>query len=178
MANEITATAFFSLLLLAIQDKFKNDIPEIKWVDQDFYQLENYEIRPPVEFPCVLVDFSTTTYDMLSGNEQWGNQHIQFKLAFAPFSNSHSEEPISYRQKAIEYYELEQKIFKKLQAWDGGGLCQPMTRISAVSQQGRGDAYRVRVITFTTAFNDDDATLETVKNARPGLALDIDDDSE
>lgn len=177
MANEITATAFFSLLLLAIQDKFKNDMPEIPWVDQDLGQLEHYEIRPAVEFPCVLVDFPGTTYDMLSQQEQWGSQTIQFKLGFAPFSSTNSAEPVKYRQKALEYYELEQKLFKVFQAWDGAGLCQPLTR-SAAASQGRDDGFRVRLISFTTSFQDDDATLETVKNARPGLALDIDDDGE
>ena len=177
MANEVTATAFFSLLLLLIQDRIKNELPEILWDDQDMGQLESYEIKPAVEFPCTLIDFLNTTYDQMGNQEQWGNQFIQFKLGFAPFSSTNSATPVKYRQKALEYYELEDKLYKVFQGWDADGLCQPLTRISAVKQE-RNDKYRARVITFSTTFQDDGATLATVKANRPDLVLDIDDDGE
>ncbi len=52
----------------------------------DFSQLENYKegYRPPVLFPCVLIDFSEWNFDDESKNMQTGEGVIMFRLAHAP----------------------------------------------------------------------------------------------
>lgn len=163
---EISVQSFFAQLLLLIQEKFANDVPEVRWVDQDFGQLENYEERPAVLWPCVLVDFTTTSYDQMTNKEQLGLPTIQFRIGFNPYSNTSSSTPVPYREKALEYYELEDKIYQKFQGWDAGGLMQPITRTIGGTEK-REDAIRVRLMNFTTMFTDKSAKEVTTMHVRP-----------
>lgn len=173
MANEITVTSYFALLLLRLQEYLKEQVPQIKWIDQDFGQLENYEVRPPVQFPCLLVDLSSTQYDMYLEQVQHATATVNLRLGFAPYSSANSEAPVKYRQEALDYYEIEQQVYKAMQGWDAGELCQPFTRTLAVTE-GRDDKLRVRQLTFTTAFEDHSASLQFEK-VQPEMTIDVHD---
>ena len=42
-------------LFIALCDQLKNKVPELRWIDSDQGQL-NVSERPPVAFPCCLVE--------------------------------------------------------------------------------------------------------------------------
>jgi len=151
--------AFFSQAYLALVERIKA-VPGIAWVDQDLDQLENYETRPPVQFPCVLLDFLDTAYDENGQQVQTGHQIIQLRLGFAPYGSANSAVPTIYQEKALEYFELEHALFVALHGWpisyNDAVLTQPLVRKRATTEQ-RNDPYRVRVIQFTTDFEDDSA---------------------
>mgnify|MGYP002467735714 CR=1 FL=1 len=44
-------------LFIALCDQLKNKVPELRWIDSDQGQL-NVSERPPVAFPCCLVEMS------------------------------------------------------------------------------------------------------------------------
>lgn len=146
--------SLFAQFFLALQEHIKA-VPSIRWVDQDLGQLEFYDQRPAVSFPCVLIDLSSTTYEQMQLNQQWGNLTFTLRLGFAPYSPANSAAPISVREKALEYYEVEHELYKSVQGFDASGLIQPATRVSAITEQREGDNHRVRVITFTTSFQDE-----------------------
>lgn len=168
--EEITVESFFALLLLRLQNKIETDVPEIKWVDQDFGQLELPVDRAPVNFPCVLIDFLNTPYDQQSEHMQSGNVTIQIRLGFAPFGNSNGFTPAKYRQLAISYYDIEAKLYTVLQGFTADDIMQPLTRTLAASE-GREDTYRVRVMNFTTWFQDNSDVKETVTISRPPVDI-------
>lgn len=169
--EQITVNSFFALALLRLQNRIEEKVPEIKWMDQDFGQMELPMDRPPVSFPCLLVDFGSTQYDQQHQDIQAGTVAIQFRLCFAPFSNSNFATPAVYRQQAIDYYDIEMKLYRALQGYDCEDIMQPLTRISAASEE-REDTYRVRVITFTTWFEDRSFADEKVTVSRPPLEID------
>ncbi len=161
--------SYFSLMLLSLIKRIAEKVPEIIWIDQDFGQLEHYDERPPVSFPCVLIDFNTTTYDQESQQEQIGNPNINFRLGFAPWSQSSNTAPQAVQEKALYFWELELKLYQALQGWNPvGDICQPLTRVSATTER-REDPLRVRSLIFTTAFEDDTATPKYTKVPRPRL---------
>lgn len=53
--------------LKAIYDLL-NGVRDIKWVDEDFGQIDVYETKPPVAFPCALVSLNQAG-DHLGGDE-------------------------------------------------------------------------------------------------------------
>lgn len=167
----ITATAFNALMLLAIQEKIKTEMPEIKWVDQDMGQLEDYEERPPVAFPCVLVDFTDTDFDQDGNSVQTGRQIIQFKLGFNAYTGTAAAVPVKQIQQALYFYELEKLLYQVFQQWDGNEMCQPMIRFKAISGKGYEGGLMVRIIQFSTTYDDDTANDYT-KVDRPTLSLD------
>lgn len=165
--------SFFALFLTALQEKIQADMPDIKWIDQDMQQLEIYETRPPVLFPCLLIDFDKTTYDQEGNRTQWGNSMICMRLGFSPFSASNSAAPFSVKTLALQYYEMENRLFRLLDAWAPvNDICQPIVRIQTETEK-RNDGIRVRKIYYTTTFEDDGALPVKQSVPRPMPSLDF-----
>lgn len=148
-------TSPFSTLLIALQQRIKSQIPDIRWIDQDLGQLENYGDRPAVSFPCVLIDFQNFQYEDASDLIQFAEGTVNIRLAFAPFSNTNNLTSVDYQAKALKFYDLEWAIYKALHGWkpDGYGY---LSRVGA-NTENRNDSFRVRVINFSISFEDYEA---------------------
>lgn len=164
--------SWFSQVLVKLQERIKEKVPEIRYIDQDLGQLEWYEIRPAVSFPCVLIDFNNTAYDQMQLDQQQGNASFTLRLAFPQYSSSNSLTPDSVKEKALKYYEIENRLYKAIQGYDADGLMQPCTRTNTASERREEDNFRVRVMTFTTIFFDDEAREEMDTTTRPDLEID------
>lgn len=96
-------TNFFGQLLKDIYTQLKTQVPELRWIDQDFGQLEIFQVRPSVSFPCALIDFQQTSYSNMSQLAQAGDLTITVRLGFAPFSASNQLAPDDVKDKALAY---------------------------------------------------------------------------
>lgn len=146
----------FALIFVALQKYIQEMVPEIKYIDLDIGQLETYVDRPAVSFPCLLIDFSASTYSGLGEQVQWWDGNISTRLGFAPYSATNDKTPEVTRFKGLEYFEIESKLFKALEGFTADDTIQPMVRISANSER-RDDAYRVRETIFTSSTQDNTA---------------------
>lgn len=156
----MATNSYFGQLFIDLSEHIKTAVPEIKWIDQDFGQLEQFEYRPAVSFPCVLIDFPLANYSNTGELSQMGDITVQLRLGFAPFDKSHASAPLLVREKAVDYYSIEQKIFEAVQGWNTA-YTQPLIRINAgteqrlsASDQADSIGLRVRVINFSTGFDD------------------------
>lgn len=150
----------FNRLLIAIKNKIFTDLPDspeepgIRYINQDLGQLDFYVQRPPVSWPCVLIDFTDTTYEQKQFKAQWGQMNITLRMGFDQWSDSSNLAPQEVEEKALRYFELENKLYKALQDWDADGLLMvKMRRIGALSEQ-REDKYRVRRLSFRAMYED------------------------
>lgn len=153
---------FFGTLLIACENRVAEMVPEIRYSNQDMGQLEIIELIPSVSFPCALFDFSDTQYDDLLGGEQTGDLTITIRLGFAPFSKTSNLQPVEIRKKGLDYYAIENKLHQAFHGWaptneNGDIIAQPFSRRRAITEKREEDAFRVRLITFTTSFNDESA---------------------
>ena len=141
----------FANIFLSIQNRIKTNAPAIKHIDQDLGQLKN--TRPPVSWPCVLIDFEDFNFEDLSENVQLSNGTVVIRLGFAPHSNTSAITPTPFAELALNYYDIEWQLHQLMQGWrplnNVGRLC----RISATTQK-RNDTYRVREIRYSIAFED------------------------
>lgn len=158
---------FFAQLYFALLTHIKEAVPAIRYIDQDMGQLEDYNpedptSRPPVAWPCVLIDFPEANYTDDGQLEQTGDVMVDVRLGLAPYSPSTSNTPRSVTTKALEFYALEQQLTEALHGWtpvlpleDGGTveICQPLARRGAGTEK-REDSLRVRVIRLTTSYSD------------------------
>jgi hypothetical protein len=163
--------SLFSNLYLLFQDHIMTQVPEIRWIDLDHGQLEAYEVRPAVSFPCVLIDFNQTTYDQGQGGRQIANLTFTLRLALDSFSTSASTAPQATKEKALDIFELEQKLYEAIQGYNADGLIDDCNRISSVTERREGDTFRVRVNTFTTMTFDTSSVFQYIKAKRPDLYL-------
>jgi hypothetical protein len=157
--------SFFAKLFLEMQQKIKNEVPEIRFVEQNFGQYGFEDYRAMVSFPALLIDFPNTTFSALQGDIQLGLATINIVLLFEPFSQSYNLAPEVVRQKALEYYEIEHKVYKALQGWHTA-FCTPLVRTDSKSQNRNEIGLRIRELNFTTEFEDwsleDDQTIDVV----------------
>jgi hypothetical protein len=142
----------FANIFLAIQQRIQATVSAIAYINQDLGQLKA-STRPPVSWPCVLVDFEDFSFDNLAENVQTAKGIVVLRLGFAPHSSSSQVTPGTYLQKAIGYYDIEWQLHKAVQGWAPGNDYGSLCRTSAITQK-RTDNYRVRELRYSMAFED------------------------
>lgn len=145
----------FAHMYLEIMARIKDQVPDISYINLDLGQLENYEDRPAVSFPCVLLDFDNFTFSDMLNNSQIAEGTVRVRLAFAPFSNTSSLTPQIAQAKGLNYLEIERNLYKALHGWDGTDFGALMRE--SVETEKREDPLRVRSMNFSTTFQDNSA---------------------
>jgi hypothetical protein len=173
-------TSIYAKLFLAIQQRIltiqdANSNALLRYVAQDVGQLEYYIAgnggKPPVSWPCALIDISDVRYTDMSDNCQMGTATVIIRLGFPPLEGTASD-VISqkYRQKALYYYEIEAAVQQVLHGWrpdtvdimnsaedietlDLTAVFGALSRVSA-STETREDFIRVRVLNYTIGLED------------------------
>lgn len=142
----------FANIFLAIQQRIQAEVTDVAYINQDLGQLRT-NTRPPVSWPCVLIDFEDFDFGNLGENVQTAKGTIVLRLGFAAHSNSSQTTPTTYLQQAISYYDIEWLLHKAMQGWSPGTDFGSLARISAGTQK-RSDTYRVRELRYSLAFED------------------------
>ncbi len=145
--------SFFAKIYLDLQAEIAAHVTEIKFVEQNFGQYLQDDYRAKVSFPTALIDFTNTNYTAMQGENQLANATINIVLLFAPYSQSYNLAPADVKEKALNYYEIEHKLCKVLQAWKTD-FCTPLVRTDAKSQNNNDIGLRIRELNFTTEFED------------------------
>jgi hypothetical protein len=159
----------FGEMLIAIQTRIADTVPEIKYVNMDLGQLEVYALdSPSVNWPCLLIDFNDTTYADLHGGLQEADAMMMVRLGFNPYSQTSNLQPEDVRRKGLAYFAIESKVHAALHGWQplkesGKALCQPFSRRRATTERREEDAFRVRMLGFTYGFMDDGASPVKLK---------------
>ena len=156
--SETLTTSPFGNLFLKVQSQLTTAIAGL-YVDQDLGQLEHYEIRPSVPFPCALLDVEDFDFDDISAKKQKGEGYIRIRLGVGAWSPSNSLAPADVKLKALDYYNTEQLIHNALQGWSDTGFSRLLRRKSKTEL--REDNIRVRVIIYKTSFEDTVAVNQT-----------------
>ncbi len=146
--------SLYNRLLIALQAHLAANVPEIKYVELDFSQLEIYDTRPAVAFPCALIRF-TGAYEPRQMKTQINNFTMQVRLGFDVYGNTSSLVPEAARTAALAYFEVEQKLYLSLQEFTAAGLLLNggLTRVADIDQIS-ADGLRKRVVTFRGSFAD------------------------
>lgn len=145
--------SYFASLYLDLQERIKTEVPEIKWIEQDFGQDVFDKWRPNVAFPAVLIDFPDASYENLSGSGQTATVAVTLRLMVAPFEQSYEDAPLTVRKGALEYFELEHKLIQAIHGWSTD-YTQPLIR-TRLSSNNRNDlGLRIRELQFTTAYQE------------------------
>ena len=158
----------FANIFLAIQQQIQTSVPSITYIDQDLGQLR-IGARPPVLWPCALIDFEDFSFDNMGDNVQVAKGTVVIRLGFAPYSSSAQTTPSPYLQQSVGYYDTEWAVHKALQGWAPGEDYGSLIRTNATTQK-RTDSYRVREIRYTTTF-EDYSTKPVQQYARPALIV-------
>ncbi len=151
-------TSIFANLFLFLQAKLNaitvDGNKAFRIIDHDLGQLE-FE-TPPLTYPAILIDFGEAIFTDMGENCKVGEAAITLKVVFTPYSGTSNIVPDNYKQKGLNYYELEGVVKKELDGWcpdETTDIYSPLDFVNAVTDKSRTDL-RIRVMTFAIGIDD------------------------
>ncbi len=117
-------------IINGVQEKIKT-IPGIKYVDEDWGQLDYYSPNPPVQWPCVLIDVTEANFNDIGvniqkepKNRQTAQISVSLTIANLKLTNSSGKAPKTQQAAARSIHGLINQVHKKIhgkQAYEGSG---------------------------------------------------------
>lgn len=129
-----------------------SQVPELKWIDQDYGQLDDPDVRPAVAFPCALIGTDLVRCQDIGMKKQKCPVQVNIKIGFNYAGESSAVTPLAVRDKALEYYRVLKSVYLKLQGARIGELT-PLKRASQV-EASRPDRIKIVEMPFNTEFID------------------------
>lgn len=100
-------------IIQQIQDKLTASVPTLKYVDQDWGQMDFYP-NPPVKFPCALIDIQSAQYTNTGEFVQQGTAMVVVRLFDLKLSNSSQGAPATQKEDAKKIWQLIEDVNKAL----------------------------------------------------------------
>lgn len=150
-------------IITQIQKRLSTEVPKLKYIAQDWGQLDLYADFPPVKFPCALVDITDAQYSNVGHNVQ--EAQLSITITVADLSNHVSLLATSAQahDRAMLIFGLMTAIHWALHGWSGDKDYAKLVRTS-MGRQIRDDGARLRTINFTTTWWDQSADRRQVTN--------------
>lgn len=142
-------------LLDSIKTKI-SEITEIKYIDENWGQLDYYSPNMPTQWPCCLIDISDIQYTNLGKDynkiptqRQIGNCIIKITIANVKLTNSSQRAPLKQKQEAWKVWGLMEQLHQKIHGY------VPIKNASAMIRQNlqrtlRDDGVQEYTITYQT----------------------------
>lgn len=125
-------------------------IEALRWIDSDEGQLDYYETRPAVAFPCCLVDIELTQCTDQSDKQQMVTARVTLRIGFEPIGQSNTAAPANVQEKALEKWDTVDAVFNALQGWYDSEVAE-FSRVSQTTEK-RDDNIRVIRQVWNTNF--------------------------
>lgn len=124
-------------ILTAIQKNIDTNLPAVKYIDENWGQLDLYGPEIPVKWPCVLIDLNQAQFsnagrsmNTLPANRQQGTVVVELTVATLKLTNSSFKAPPTQKWHGFEIWELVNDLHKIVHGW------QPVEFSGAMSRNG------------------------------------------
>lgn len=141
-------------VIQSIQDKIKT-LPTIKYVDEDWGQLDYYAPHFPVKWPCVLIDISNAQFSNLGMdktaspmNRQTANTNVSLTIANLKLTNTSGNAPQLQKDQGFNIWKLQQDIHALLHGWNPTAGTGKLIRTS-MQRTKRDDGVQEYTITYS-----------------------------
>jgi len=154
------------ILYAALEKRLNEEVPELRWLDWDFGQLSTP--KPPVSWPCCLIDIPSAQYSNEGKLIQLGNTVITLRFGFKVYERATGLTNQPYKTQALEHLSILKKVQKALQGWDA-------EHFSALNRTSYARVkvikHREYLITYESTIYDDSGRKTLKKVARPTLEI-------
>jgi len=143
--------------LEAVQTKLAT-LPALKYIDEDWGQMDSYSPNPPTMFPCALIDITSMNYSNIGKdnssspvNRQLGEGTVTFIVADVKLSNTSHRAPQSQKNNAWTIWTIIEDLHKIVHGW------KPLEKSGALMRTSlkrirRDDGIQEYQITYTIGF--------------------------
>ncbi len=161
------------LIITDIENKLMEGVPSLKYVDQDWGQMDFFQ-SPPVKYPCVLIDIQSGEYSDKGDLTQQGSITVILRVYDLKLSNSSGRAPINQKKEARKIWQLMAEINKSLhgqnflQEGNGVPMRKSFRRIKREDGCIQTDMY------YTIQFTDDSCAPVVQKTeATPSITVSL-----
>lgn len=109
--------------LESIQTKLAT-IPTLKYIDEDWGQMDSYSPNPPAKFPCALIDVTSVNFSDIGKdntanpvNRQMADGTVTFIIADIKLSNTSQRAPQSQKNNAWSIWTVIDDLHKTVHGW-------------------------------------------------------------
>lgn len=146
-------------IIQATQDKLA-EVPEIRYIDEDWGQLDSYSPNFPVKWPCVLIDVDRANYSnvgmdksQVPMNRQMSEYSVTLTIANQRLSNTNQRAPQTQKDKAWSIWDLIESIHGKMQGFRPINMSGKFIR-TAHQRVIRDDGVQEYKVTYTSSITD------------------------
>ena len=131
-------------------------VPALKWIDKDKAQLEIFDTKPAVAFPCALVKVELSECHSIGGKLQNCTALVTIKLGWDFFtSDTATTAPDEARARSLAYYDTGDAIYAALEGYFDMQVNE-LERTSVKEYINKG-GNTIMLIPFSTTFTDETA---------------------
>lgn len=130
-------------------------IPELKYIDEDWGQLDDYSPNPPTQFPLVLIDIGNLQYSDISKdknlvpvNRQMATGTIVLSIANLKLTNTSYNAPQAQKDHAWSIWDIVESVHKMLHGKSIAGSAGAMMRTN-LRKVKRDDGIQEYEVTYT-----------------------------
>lgn len=137
-------------ILSAVMERLSESVPDLRYIAEDWGQLDFYNEAPPVKFPCALISVSNIKFESQTFEERRATMTILIRVADAPAVNGTPAAPESYRERAFAILELMEQIGDCLSGFGGEEFNELEQK--TITHYTREDAIREYAMLFETEY--------------------------
>lgn len=141
-------------IIESIQNRLAS-ISEIKYIDEDWGQLDTYSPHFPVKWPCVLIDIVESSYSDIGRengavpiNRQEQISILQLRVANLKTTNTSFKAPAVQKAKARSIWNEIEEIHKMLHGWSELPYMGKLMRIG-ITRATRDDGVQEYMVRYS-----------------------------
>ena len=138
-------------ILTRILEKLQSDVPELKYIDENWGQMEIEQ--QPVKFPMAIVDMGTGTCSNMGSGIQLVDATVTVTVAALRLSQTSSGVKPERREQAFEFYDLLHKIHKTLHSFAPAQHSSSLTRIG-INKTAIGNGVKVVELIYKITYEE------------------------
>lgn len=142
-------------LLTDIQNRLKT-VTALKYIDEDWGQLDYFNVAQPVKYPCALINIASVQYSNMAKKVQQGLGTVVITIADLKLANSSANAPQLQKQAAWKVFDIIADVYKALHGWNGASHYGPLTRVS-LTRKKNDEGLNLFDVAFSFTIKDVDA---------------------
>jgi hypothetical protein len=165
-------------ILTVIQERLQANVEPLKYIDEDWGQLDFYSDNPPSKFPAALVEIQNVPWRNQGAKSQDGTVSVSINIAALKLTSTNPKAPASQREKAASIWLIAEKVHQALHGWRDSRYpaIGVLTRTSS-RRVKRDDGIRQIELLYSCVYFDASAAAATpppVTNTERRIAVNID----
>ncbi len=134
-------------------------VATIRYLDEDWGQLDYYSPNQPVKWPCVIIDINQAAWSNQGLHVQTGLVQVSIRVADMKLSNTNALAPLAQRAAAASIFDLLATINHVLHGWTADSANGPLTR-TLTRRVNRDDGIREFEMLYSVQLIDTSAKIE------------------